>query len=96
MLLAAGASRQGFSGSEWLTDAAAVAAALCLIIFGMLDDIRPRIVAGWIALAVVIAAITWTVQGSLLARSLFLAAAGSAAIVLALVLGRLLPREAEQ
>jgi uncharacterized membrane protein len=84
----------GLAGNEWLTDAAALAAPLCLIIAGMLDDTRPRVVAGWIGLAVAIAAITWTVQGSLLGRSLFLAAAGGAAIVLALLLGRLLPREA--
>ena len=48
---------------------------------------RPR-------LAIVIATITWTVEGTLLMRSLFLAIAGGAAIALALVLGRLLPREA--
>jgi len=96
MLLAAGFSRQGFAGSEWLVDAAALAAALCLIVSGMLDETRARTVAGWIGLAVVIAAITWTVQGSLLERSLFLALAGAAAIVLALALGRLLPREAER
>jgi uncharacterized membrane protein len=87
-------SRKGLAGNEWLTDAAALAAPLCLIIAGMLDDTRPRVVAGWLGLAVAIAAITWTVQGSLLGRSLFLALAGGAAIVLALLLGRLLPREA--
>jgi uncharacterized membrane protein len=96
MLIAVGISRQGFAGSEWLADAAALAAALCLIVSGMLDDTRTRVVAGWIGLAVVIAAITWTVQGSLLKRSLFLAIAGAAAILLALALGRLLPREAER
>jgi uncharacterized membrane protein len=96
MLLSVGLSRAGFAGSEWLTDAAALAAALCLIVSGMLDDTRARVVAGWIGLAVVIAAITWTVQGSLLKRSLFLAIAGAAAILLALALGRLLPREAER
>ena len=96
MLVAVGLSRAGFAGSEWLTDAAAIAAALCLIVSGMLEDTRPRVVAGWIGLAVVIAAITWTVQGSLLKRSLFLAIAGAAAILLALALGRLLPREAER
>jgi uncharacterized membrane protein len=96
MLLAVALSRQDFTGHEWLTDAAAIAAALCLIISGMLDDARARVVAGWIGLAVVIAAITWTVQGSLLTRSFFLAIAGASAILLALALGRLLPREAER
>ena len=96
MLLAVGMSRQGFAGSEWVADAAAIAVALCLIVSGMLEDTRPRVVAGWIGLAVVIAAITWTVQGSLLKRSFFLAIAGAAAILLALALGRLLPREAER
>ena len=93
MLVAAASSRQDFAGSEWLTDAAAIAAPLCLIVSGMLDDTRARVAAGWIGLAVVIAAITWTVRASLLGRSLFLALAGGAAIVLALALARLLPRE---
>jgi len=96
MLVAVGLSHAGFAGSEWLTKAAALAAALCLIVSGMLDDTRARVIAGWVALAVVIAAITWTVQGSLLKRSFFLAIAGAAAILLALALGRLRPREAER
>jgi len=96
MLLAVGLSRQNVEGHEWLTNAAAIAAALCLIISGMLDHTRARVVGGWIGLAVVIAAITWTVQGSLLTRSFFLAIAGGAAIVLAFALARLLPREAER
>jgi uncharacterized membrane protein len=96
MLVAAASSRQNFAGSEWLTDAAALAAPLCLIVSGMLEDTRPRVVAGWIGLAVVIAAITWTVRASLLGRSLFLALAGGAAIALALALGRLLPRESKR
>jgi uncharacterized membrane protein len=92
-LVAAGLSPEGFAGREWLSYATAIAAALCLIVSGMLDDKRPRLVAGWIGLAVVIATITWTVKGSLLKRSLFLAVAGCAAIALALGLGRLLPKE---
>jgi Flp pilus assembly protein protease CpaA len=63
-----------------------------LVASGMLDDVRPRIVAGWLGVAGVIAAITWAVQGSLLGRSVFLAAAGAVAVVLALGLNRLLPR----
>jgi hypothetical protein len=41
----------------------------------------------------VIASITWAVSGSLLSRSIFLAAAGAAAIAIAMLLGRLLPKE---
>ena len=92
-ILAVVSSRKGLLGNEWLTDAAALAAPLCLIVAGMLDDSRPRVIAGWIGLAVAIAAITWTVEGSLLGRSLFLAIAGGTAIVVALALERLLPRE---
>jgi hypothetical protein len=66
---------------------------LCLVISGMLDDVRPRVVAGWIGLAAVIAAVTWAVKGSLLRRALFLAVAGAAAVGLAALLGRLLPKE---
>lgn len=65
---------------------------LCLVVSGTLDAARPRIVAGWIGIAGVIAGITWAVKGSLLRRSVFLAIAGGAAVLLATVLGRLLPR----
>ena len=51
-------------------------AMVCLAVSGMLDDARPRIVAGWLGIAGVIAAITWAVKGSLLRRSMFLAVAG--------------------
>jgi len=77
----------------WLAYAMELAAMLCLVVSGMLDDARPRAVAGWLGLAAVIASITWAVKGSLLGRSIFLAAAGAVAIALALVLGRLLPKE---
>jgi hypothetical protein len=73
--------------------ALALVAMLCLVISGMLDDVRPRVVAGWIGLAAMIAAITWAVQGSLLRRSAFLALAGLAMAALATALGRLLPKE---
>lgn len=76
----------------WLAYAFELCAMLCLVVSGMLDAARPRIVAGWIGIAGVIAGITWAVQGSLLRRSVFLALAGAAAIVLATVLNRLLPR----
>jgi uncharacterized membrane protein len=66
-----------------------------LAVSGMLDDSRPRIFAGWLGIAGVIAAITWAVKGSLLHRSIFLAVAGAVAVVLAIVLNRLLPRTKE-
>jgi uncharacterized membrane protein len=77
----------------WLMYAFALVAMLCLVISGMLDDVRPRVVAGWIGLAATIAAITWAVQGSLLRRSAFLAVSGLAMAGLATLLGRLLPKE---
>ena len=74
---------------------AGLAAMLCLIISGTLDAARPRIVAGWLGMAGVIALITWTMKSSLLYRSAFLAAAGAVAIVLAIAFNRLLPRTDE-
>jgi drug/metabolite transporter (DMT)-like permease len=68
---------------------------VCLVVSGMIDAARPRIVAGWLGIAGVIAAITWAVKGSLLHRSAFLAAAGAVAGALATVLNRLLPRTSE-
>ena len=65
---------------------------LCLVVSGMLDGSRPRIIAGWLGIAGVIAAITWAVKGSLLRRSAFLAVAGAVAVALAMSLKRLLPR----
>lgn len=83
-------SRQG--GEAWLGYALQLCAMLCLVVSGMLDDIRPRIVAGWIGIAGVIAGITWAVKGSLLGRSLFLAIAGGAAVGLSTALNRWMPR----
>jgi len=83
------------SGEPWLAYAALLCAMLCLVVSGMLDAARPRIVAGWLGIAGVIAAITWAVKGSLLNRSVFLAVAGMAAVVLALVLNRFVPRSRE-
>lgn len=81
------------SGSEpWLAYALQLCAMLCLVVSGMLESIRSRIVAGWIGLAGVIAGITWAVKGSLLGRSVFLAVAGGAAVALSTVLNRWLPR----
>jgi predicted permease len=79
-------------GEHWLAYALELGSMLCLVVSGMLDAARPRIVAGWLGLAGVIAAITWAVQGSLLRRSVFLAVAGGAAVALALLLDRLRPR----
>jgi hypothetical protein len=77
----------------WLAYALALTAMLCLVVSGMLDDVRPRIVAGWLGLAATIAAVTWAVKGSLLRRAVFLAASGLVAVALASLLGRLIGRE---
>ena len=79
-------------GEPWLAHAVELCAMLCLVISGMLDAARPRIIAGWLGIAGVIAAITWAVKGSLLRRSAFLAVAGAVAVALATMLNRLLPR----
>jgi hypothetical protein len=80
------------AGEPWLAYAVELGAMICLVVSGMLDGARPRIVAGWIGIAGVIAGITWAVKGSLLGRSAFLAIAGAVAVALATVLNRLLPR----
>lgn len=81
------------AGEEpWLSYALALSAMLCLVVSGMLDDVRPRIVAGWLGLAATIAAVTWAVQGSLLRRAVFLAVAGLVAVALASLLGRMIGR----
>lgn len=80
------------AGEPWLAYTALLCAMLCLVVSGMLDDVRPRIVAGWLGIGCIIAGITWAVKGSLLRRSAFLAAAGIAAIVSATALNRALPR----
>jgi hypothetical protein len=51
------------------------------------------VVAGWLGLGLMIAGITWAVKGSLLRRAVFLAVAGSSAVVLALLFSRLAPKE---
>jgi uncharacterized membrane protein len=77
----------------WTTYAFALASMLSLVVSGMLDDVRPRIVAGWLGLGLMIAGITWAVRGSLLRRAAFLAVSGIVAVVLATLLSRLVPRE---
>jgi hypothetical protein len=93
LVVASGRIETSRLDDPWLMYALALASMLCLVISGMLDDVRPRVVAGWIGLAASIAAITWAVQGSLLHRSVFLAAAGVVAVALASLLGRLLGEE---
>jgi uncharacterized membrane protein len=93
LLVAAGFARPAGPNEPWLAYALSLAAMLCLVVSGMVDDVRPRVVAGWIGLASMIAAITWAVKGSLLRRSVFLAIAGLVAVGLAALLGRLLPKE---
>ncbi|WP_246738590.1 DUF2157 domain-containing protein [Bradyrhizobium sp. CCBAU 051011] len=95
VLAAAAAWTPQQSSEPWLAYAALLCAMLCLVVSGMLDTTRPRIVAGWLGIAGVIAAITWAVKGSLLNRSIFLAAAGIVAVALALVLNRFVPRARE-
>jgi uncharacterized membrane protein len=93
VVAAAGFVPQTAGSEPWLAYALELIAMLCLVVSGMLDEVRPRVVAGWIGLAAVVAAITWGVKGSLLRRSVFLATAGAAAVGLAFLLGRLLPSE---
>jgi len=95
VLLAAAVWTPPQAGEPWRAYAFELCAMLCLVVSGMLDSARPRIVAGWLGIAGVIAAITWAVKGSLLHRSMFLAVAGAVAIALSLVLNRLLPRTHE-
>lgn len=80
------------SGEPWLAYAALLGAMLCLVVSGMLDEVRPRVVAGWLGIAGVIAGITWALNGSLLRRSAFLAAAGVVTVAVATALNRALPR----
>lgn len=92
VLLAAPVWPASAAGEPWFAYAALLCAMLCLVVSGVLDDVRPRIVAGWLGIAAVIAAITWAVKGSLLRRSAFLAVAGIIAVVFATALNRALPR----
>lgn len=79
----------------WLGYALSLIAMLCLVVSGMLDNVRPRVVAGWIGLAVVIALITWSLRGSLINRAVFLAVAGLVAVGVANAIGRLMPKESK-
>lgn len=78
----------------WLAYALILVAMLSLVVSGMLDDVRPRVVAGWLGLGTAIAAMTWLIgEGSLIKAALFLAVAGAIAVGFALALGRFMPRE---
>jgi len=93
MIVAAGWAGAGNLLHPWTTYAFALASMLCLVVSGMLDDVRPRVVAGWLGLGLMIAGITWAVKGSLLRRAAFLAIAGITAVVLAALLSRVVPKE---
>ena len=92
VLLAAPLWPVATAGEPWLAYAALLCAMLGLVVSGVLDGVRPRLVAGWLGIAGVIAGITWAVHGSLLGRSAFLAAAGVVAVVFANALNTALPR----
>jgi uncharacterized membrane protein len=93
LLIAGGYTAVPRGQEQWLTYALALVAMLGLIVSGMLDSLRPRVVAGWLGMAVAIATITWVIEGSLLKRAVFLAIAGAVAVGLAIALGRFKPRE---
>ncbi|WP_244547239.1 hypothetical protein [Bradyrhizobium sp. Gha] len=92
VLIAAPIWSASTAGEPWFAYAALLCAMLCLVVSGVLDDVRPRIVAGWLGIAGLVGAITWAVKGSLLRRSAFLAVAGIIAVVFATALNRMLPR----
>jgi len=93
LLIAGGYTRAPKGGDQWLNYSLALIAMLGLIVSGMLDNVRPRVVAGWLGMATAIATITWALQGSLIKRTLFLAVAGAIAVGLAILLGRFKPQE---
>jgi uncharacterized membrane protein len=95
VLIAAATWTPRQTAEPWLGYGVELCAMLCLVVSGMIDAARPRIVAGWLGIAGVIAAITWAVKGSLLHRSAFLAVAGAVAGALAMALNRFLPRTNE-
>jgi uncharacterized membrane protein len=93
LAVAVGGPRPSDGIELWMAYAVGLASMLCLVVSGMLDEVRPRVVAGWIGLGLAIAAITWAVRGSLLHRAVFLAVAGIIAVALASALGRLFRKE---
>ena len=93
LLVVTGLAQPAAGSEPWLAYALLLGAMLSLVVSGMLDEARPRMVAGWLGLAATIAGVTWGVQGSLLRRAVFLAIAGLVAVGLASALGRLMPKE---
>ena len=93
LLIAGGYAKAPKGADQWLNYSLSLLAMLGLIVSGMLDKIRPRVVAGWIGMAVAIAEITWALEGSMIKKTLFLAVAGAVAIGIAILLGKLKPRE---
>ena len=93
LLVAGGYTTVPGGQEQWLKYSLSLIAMLGLIISGMLDDIRPRVVAGWLGMAAAIATITWALEGSMIKKALFLAVAGAVAVGLAILLGRLKPKE---
>jgi hypothetical protein len=57
VLVAAAAWTPRQAGEPWLAYAVELGAMLCLVVSGMIDAARPRIIAGWLGIAGVIAAL---------------------------------------
>ena len=93
LVIAGGYSKIPNEKEQWFNYALSLIAMMGLIVSGMLDKVRPRIVAGWIGLGPAIAAITWVLEGSMIKKTLFLAVAGAIAIGIASLLGRLKTKE---
>lgn len=66
--------------------ALALAAAVLMLIAGASGDRRPRLVAGWLAFAAVVAYLVWSLGGGLLDRALLLALASFATMGVAALL----------
>lgn len=95
LTMAAGLLTSPHIGGPWLIFTAELCAMLCLVVSGMMDASRSRIVAGWIGIAGIIGFITWAAKGALLQRSFFLFTAGAIAVAIAALLHCLLPRTEE-
>jgi hypothetical protein len=95
LAISAGWARPQPGEEPYLAYALALTAMLCLVLSGILDDVRSRTVAGWLGLGLAIAAITWVVEGSLLNRAVFLGLAGATAVAISIVLGRVVPHRSQ-
>lgn len=95
LTIAAGLLTLPHTGGPWLILAAELCAMLCLVVSGMMDASRSRIVAGWIGIAGIIGFITWAANGALLQRSFFLLTTGAISVAIAALLHRRLPRTEE-